>query len=458
MLGRFAASSVSRATGSSRFYGRLKDKIAELLPAKQQQVKSIKEKYGDRVLGSCTVEQAYGGARDVPCLVSETSLLDAQEGIRFRGLSIPELCAALPKAKGGEEPLPEGSLWLLMTGETPSAQDVADLSADLHARSELPKTTVSLLRGLPKNMHPMTQLCMGVLSLQPNSRFAAGYQKGTLPKGEYWQATYEDSIDLIAKLPLIASEIYCHKYGRPTPRTDHSLDWAANFAQMMGYRDNGFNECLRLYLTLHTDHEGGNVSAHATHLVGSALSDPYLAFSAGMAGLAGPLHGLANQECFRWLTAVHEDLTNSGKPETAETLKEYIWATLKAGKVIPGYGHAVLRQTDPRFVAEYEFGLKHLPNDPLFKLMALGYKVIPGVLKEQGKTKNPFPNVDCGSGVLLNFYGLKEQEFYTVLFGVSRALGVLSSLVWDRGLGFPIERPKSFTSDWIQNWAQQQKP
>jgi citrate synthase len=135
-----------------------------------------------------------------------------------------------------------------------------------------------------------------------------------------------------------------------------------------------------------------------------------------------------------------------GESVTDEQVKEYCWKLLKSGQVIPGYGHAVLRKTDPRYSCQREFALKHLPKDPLFKLVSQLYNIVPGVLTEHGKTKNPWPNVDAHSGVLLQYYGLKEQDYYTVLFGVSRALGVLAQLVWDRALGLPIERPKSMTT------------
>ena len=148
-----------------------------------------------------------------------------------------------------------------------------------------------------------------------------------------------------------------------------------------------------------SDHEGGNVSAHTSHLVGSALSDPYLSFAAALNGLAGPLHGLANQEVLVWLTQLVEDL---GSIEVSdEELRTFIWNSLKGGRVVPGYGHAVLRKTDPRYTCQREFALKHLPDDKLFKLVGQIYKLVPDILLEQGKAKNPWPNVDAHSGVLL---------------------------------------------------------
>lgn len=107
---------------------------------------------------------------------------------------------------------------------------------------------------------------------------------------------------------------------------------------------------------MHADHEGGNVSAHTVHLVGSALSDPYLSLAAGMNGLAGPLHGLANQEVLLWLKDVQAQF--HGKTPTTKELQDFVWATLKSGKVVPGYGHAVLRKTDPRYTCQREFALR----------------------------------------------------------------------------------------------------
>jgi citrate synthase len=305
-----------------------------------------------------------------------------------------------------------------------------------------------MIANFPKNMHPMTQFSAAVLGLQTESKFAKAYSEGCNKK-DYWLYTYEDSLDLIARIPQVAAHIYRHLYKNGNLiEPNKSLDWGSNLSHQLGYGSNKtFTDLIRLYLVIHSDHEGGNVSAHSTHLVGSALSDPYLSFSAGMNGLAGPLHGLANQECLRWTVNLHKKL--GGKDVTDAQLAEAVWETLRAGQVVPGFGHAVLRKTDPRYMAQREFGLKHLPNDPLFKLVAQLYNVVPGVLTEQGKTKNPWPNVDAHSGVLLQHYGLVEENFYTVLFGASRALGVLASLVWDRITGHPLERPKSVDSKWI---------
>jgi citrate synthase len=265
---------------------------------------------------------------------------------------------------------------------------------------------------------------------------------------DYWKPTLEDSLDLLAKLPAIAAGVYRMRFRKgPRISAKKDLDWSSNFARMLGV-DNSeeFADCIRLYLVLHCDHEGGNVSAHACHLVGSALSDVYYAVSAGLNGLSGPLHGLANQECLGWILQLMERF--GGEPSD-EQLEKFAWSTLKSGKVIPGYGHAVLRVTDPRFTAFREFGMKHFPDDPVMSLVDRVYRVVPEVLRQHGKAKNPWPNVDAASGALLYHYGLREFSYYTVLFSVSRALGMCSQVIVDRAVGAPIERPKSVPTKWM---------
>jgi citrate synthase len=305
---------------------------------------------------------------------------------------------------------------------------------------------------LPLDTHPMTMFVTGIMALQTESNFARKYSEG-LSKKDYWDVTFDDAMDLIARLPRIAAYIYRRKYRNGQHiQPNGLLDWSGNLAHMMGYDDPSFYELMRLYMTIHADHEGGNVSAHTTHLVGSALSDVYLSFAAGMNGLAGPLHGLANQEVIKWIYEMREKLGNESPSQ--EQIVQYVQDTLKAGKVVPGYGHAVLRKTDPRFTAQMEFGKKHMANDPLVNTVWNIYEAVPPILQSLGKIKNPWPNVDAHSGALLVHYGLVEYEFYTVLFGVSRALGVLASLIWDRALGLPLERPKSVTTELVKLWLE----
>ncbi|MEA3420250.1 MAG: citrate (Si)-synthase, eukaryotic [Acidobacteriota bacterium] len=425
----------------------VKERLQSKIDPMRSRIRGIVKEHGDQKISDVTIRQAYGGMRGVKCIVTETSALDPYEGIRFRGFNIPELKEKLPNAPGGEEPIPEGIFYLLLTGDLPTEDNVKEVMAEWNKRCELPDYLIDILKSIPKETHPMTQFSQAILALQKDSIFAKSYREG-ISKMEYWDPMYEDVMNILAKLPRIAAYIYrkIYKNDEHIP-ADPNLDWAGNFAQMLGVGGEGFKELLRLYLVIHSDHEGGNVSAHTTHLVGSTLSDAYYALSAGLNGLAGPLHGLANQEVLRWIMDVKKDL---GGVPTKDQLIKYLWDTLNAGKVIPGYGHAVLRQTDPRYMAQREFALKHCPDDEIFKVVSAIYEVAPDILKEHGKAKNPWPNVDAHSGCLLVHYGVTEYDFFTVFFGVSRAMGVLSSLIWDRALGLSIERPKTVTTDWIE--------
>lgn len=430
--------------------GILKDKFKAKADVANQDIKQLLKDHGNKVIGEVTLSQIYQGMRGITGLVSETSLLDAQEGIRFRGYTIPELQQKLPKAEGGSEPLPEALFYLMLLGELPTQQDAEHISGIWQRRSHVPNHVFATIDALPLHTHPMTMFVVGIMALQTESNFARMYAEG-LNKKDYWDPMFDDAMDLIARLPRIAAYIYRRKYkNNQHIQPDGLLDWSGNLAHMMGFKDESFHELMRLYMTIHADHEGGNVSAHTTHLVGSALSDAYQSLAAGMNGLAGPLHGLANQEVIKWIFELREQL-GSDVP-TKEEIGNYVQETLKAGKVVPGYGHAVLRKTDPRFSAQMEFGKKHMPDDPLVQTVWNIYEAVPPILASMGKIKNPWPNVDAHSGALLVHYGLVEYEFYTVLFGVSRALGVLASLCWDRALGLPLERPKSVTTDLVKQW------
>jgi len=428
----------------------MKDRFKVKADAVGLEIKELLKEHGNKVIGEVTLSQIYQGMRGITGLVTETSLLDAQEGIRFRGYSIPELREKLPKAPDGQEPLPEGLFYLMLIGELPTEEEANHVTAVLQRRSHVPTHVFEAIDALPITAHPMTMFVVGVMALQTESYFQQKYAEG-INKKEYWLPVFDDSIILLSRLPRIAAYIYRRKY----KNSDHiqpngMLDWAGNFAHMLGYNDESFKELMRLYMTIHADHEGGNVSAHTTHLVGSALSDPYLSYAAGMNGLAGPLHGLANQEVIKWIFEMQESL-KTDLPSKAQ-IEEYVKKTLSEGKVVPGYGHAVLRKTDPRFTAQMEFGKKHMPDDKLVNTVWNIYETVPPILQSMGKIKNPWPNVDAHSGVLLVHYGMVEYEFYTVLFAVSRAMGVLASLCWDRALGFPLERPKSVTTENVKQW------
>jgi len=430
----------------------LKEKFFEKSSALRTEMRAIAKAQGDTVVDQVKLGQILGGARGVKMMIWETSALDPIKGIRFRGYSIPELREKLPKIPGGKEPLPEALFWLMLVGEIPTDEQTNWLSKEWMRRMAIPEHTFQVLDALPVSTHPMVQFIIAINSLESTSEFSSRYAAG-MNKKDYWDPTYEDTMNLVARLPRIAAYIYRRvfhdgKHIAPDP----SLDWSGNFAHMLGVNDSAdFKSLMRLYLTIHADHEGGNASAHTAHLIGSTLSSVYLSFAGGMNSLAGPLHGLANQEVIKWVFRMTDSLGTA--TPTKKQIATYVQKTLDEGKVIPGYGHAVLREPDPRFTAQRVFAQEYIKDSDIIETVWKTFDVVPDILKGLGKVKNPWPNVDAHSGAILVHYGMKEFPFYTVLFGVSRALGVLAAACWSRALGMPLERPKSVTSDWVKETA-----
>ena len=428
----------------------LKADFTAELPAWRERVAKLVKESANVKVDEVTIGQVYGGMRGVKGLVTDISYVDPGEGIRFRGYTIPEVLEILPKPAEGKMPYVGGLYYLFLVGKVPNEGQAVDIENEWKARAAIPSFVFDVLKSMPRDSHPMMLFSTAILALQHGSVFAQRYREG-MTRDEYWEPMLEDSLNLTAKLPSIAAFIYSLKYKSGEfiePKSD--LDWGANFAYMMGIPSQEYKDLARLYFILHSDHESGNASAHATHLAASTLSDIYYALSAGLNSLAGPLHGLANQESLRWLLGIYREF--DGVP-TKEQLHQYAWETLNHGQVIPGYGHAVLRKPDPRFTAQFKYAQEYMPEDEVFQIAKLVFEVVPKVLIEQGKAKNPAPNVDAISGTLQHHYGIKEFDFYTVMFGVGRALGVSANAVWSRALGQPLERPKSLTTAMLEEIA-----
>jgi len=432
----------------------LKQKLAEKIDQERPRIRKLVTENCDAVIDTVTVEKLFGGMRTLKCLVTDISYLDPMEGIRYRGLTLPDVFKKLPKPPGAEMPYVEGLYYLLLTGDVPTEEEISDVIDEFRKRRIVPRYVYEVIDNFPSLSHPMTIFSTAILSMHRESFFDRKFHGG-VNKLDYWDFTYEDSMNLLAKLPEIGAYIYAKLY-RDGKRIQQNpeLDFGSNFAHMMG-KEKPYDEVSRMYFILHADHESGNVSAHTGHLVSSALADIYLSMSSMVNGLAGPLHGLANQTVLMWIESLYQKM--DGKLPSQAEMKQFVWDTLNAGQVIPGYGHAVLRKTDPRYMMQREFALKYLKNDVLFKFVDLLYKVVPPILKEHGKAKNPWPNVDAHSGVIQMHYGVTEHDFYTVMFGIGRALGVCANIIWDRALLYPIERPKSLTTAMIEDLIKKQK-
>ena len=411
--------------------------LSDKIPQWQDEIRKVIQDRGDAKVGDVTVSQLYGGMRGIKGLTCETSAVSADKGLIIRGNPLLDITHISP----------EEVFFLLLTGDLPDDGQLSDLQDQLKTHQNVPDYVWKILGAMPENSHPMTMLTVAIQSMQVDSLFASKYDEG-IPKTDYWKWTLEDGIRLVAKVTGIAAWIYRHRFNKGDQiAPDNNLDWSGNFAHMLGIEGDDFKKLMRLYLMLHCDHEGGNVSAFSGLTVASALSSPFLSVAAGLNGLAGPLHGLANQECLKFVLEVRDHF--DGAP-TQEELKQFCWDRLDNGRVIPGYGHAVLRCPDPRYTAFIEFGKKHIKDDDVFSIVSTLFDVVPPVLQEQGKAKNPWPNVDAASGSLLYYYGLTEFNYYTVLFSISRSMGMIAQMVINRAMGIPITRPKSVTTEWIK--------
>lgn len=429
----------------------LKEKLFEKIEEHRPRTEKLLKNHKDVVVDDITIGQVIGGMRGLKSLVTDISYLDPNEGIRYRGYTLPEVFKKLPKPKDAEMPYVEGLFYLLLTGDIPSQEEVGDVADEFSKRRILPRYVYEVIDSFPCCSHPMTIFSSAIMTLQRESFFTKKYDAG-MNKMEYWDPTFEDAMNLLAKLPEIGAYIYAKLYRDGNRiQSNPSLDLGGNFAHMMG-KEKPYDDVSRLHFIIHADHESGNVSAHTGHLVASSLSDVYLSIASMINGLAGPLHGRANQEVLKWLQGVYDKM--GGKVPTKDEMQQFVWDTLNSGQVIPGYGHAVLRKTDPRYMIQREFSLKHLKDDPLFKYVDLLYKVVPPILKEQGKAKNPWPNLDAQTGVIQWHYGVTEYDFYTVLFGIGRSIGITANIIWDRALGYPLERPKSVTTAMLEEYAQ----
>ena len=400
--------------------GKLKENLAKKIPDWRYNYRQLLDEKGDHVTSTVTIEKAFSGMRGVKGMICDTSSVTADAGLHVRGYHILDLVHIKP----------EEVFYLLLVGQLPNKDELEDVQRCLHSKSEVPQYVWDVLNSMPKDSHPMAMFNTAILSMQKESKFAEAYDL-VVSKSDYWETTLEDGVNIIAKLPAIAAAIYRLRFDKGD-RLEHggSQDWSESFLQMMGFdHSEDMLKMMQLYLMLHCDHEGGNVSTFSSLTVNSALADPYYSLSAGLNGLAGPLHGLANQNNLKFVLDILDHF--KGVPSDKD-LKAFAWDRLNSGKVIPGYGHAVLRCPDPRFTAFMNFGKDNINNSEVFDVVTKLFNITPDILKEHGKAKNPWPNVDAASGSLLHHYGLKEFQFYTVLFSMSRSLGIISQLVLAR--------------------------
>jgi citrate synthase len=358
------------------------------------------------------------GLRGVPVGTCRTSSVDPQKGLHYVGLPVSEIW----------EVGPEAAVYLLFHKALPTEDELAAWKANLASRSGIDPSVVANLRSLPKSGHPMQWLIVG-LNLM-------GMVHGT---DDY----REDAMNVVAKLPELVAAIYRVRegWGDPIPSRPE-LGLIENFVHMLGVPGADTDKLtrhLRAFYTLHLDHGGGNLSTFTGKAVASGLADAYSALGASMAGLYGPRHGRANQDCLNFLKSIGTS--------DADEVEAFVRNTLANKGLIFGFGHAVLRAEDPRATIQYALGQEICPDNELFKTALAMRERAVKVLKENPRIANPYPNVDAVSGTLLQAVGLENSDYYTVLFGLSRCSGIAAQIVDERlnfrdGRGVAIYRPK----------------
>ncbi len=416
----------------------------EITKLRKKIILLIKKK-GETPISDIKLKHLFQGQRGLPLLYTPTSNVNATTGLSYRNKTIKKLHTILPRFQGHMQPPSESLLWFLLTGTIPTIQQTERFRKYLHTLSHIPQQVFNVIDALPQNTSCTVRFSTGLLACSSESQFKRKYDQG-FPKEKLWELAYNDALNLIAKIPHIAAYIY-RKYIQKKKhiKPNIKLDWAGNLAHMMGFKTLKAQELIRIYIFTHADHSSAAVSTHTVHLVGSALSNMFYSYTAGMLGLAGPLHGYANQHRMLWLQSL---IDAAQKEKTSPINKEFlikqIKQRIKKGEVIPGYGHAVLRVEDPRYTLLSNFAKSQKLSSTFLNMVYNLDKIIPSILKKEKKNiANPYPNVDAISGTLLHSHGITEYQFYTLLFGVSRAIGVSSQFIIDRALQMPIERPLS---------------
>ena len=373
----------------------------------------------NKVLLEVTEKHLNTGLRGIPVGTCRTSFVTPTEGVHYCGYPITELATFEP----------EDIVYLLFNKELPTAEQSVAIRQDLASRAALPGDLESVLKTLPKFGHPMDWLSVGIHTL------------GMLETTNDWK---EDALNLIARMPRLMGLIFRIREGREQdiPADDTSLSMVERFVRTLDLHDTDpvkMSQIISTYLVLHMDHGGGNLSTFVGKATASSKATVYSSMAGAMNALSGPLHGRANQSCLEFVLKV-------GTSDPVE-VEAFVRAELKANRPIFGFGHAVLRTEDPRATVQFKLGSEICPEDENFKIITTLREVVPRVLSENPKIRNPNANVDIASGALLHHAGLTDPTYYTTFFGWARVAGIGAQIVDERsvfrnGKGTPIYRPK----------------
>ncbi|TVR45303.1 MAG: citrate (Si)-synthase [Planctomycetota bacterium] len=379
-----------------------------------------------KVLMELTEAHMETGLRGVPVGYCTTSYVDPQTGLHYVGRPVSEIAHEDPEAV----------IYLLLNKRFPDAAELEAFRAELKRRRHIDPQVFFALKTLPRKGHPMKWFLHAINTL--------GVTDAT---GDF----REDCLNLIAKIPAATAAIFRLREGWGDPiLPSEDLNYMEDFVRMLGVPgldadgQARLTELMRVFDVVHLDHGGGNLSTFTGKAVASGLADMYESILAAMCGLAGPRHGKANQEC---LNFVEECVRAVGGTPSEGLTRELIQNRLANKLLIYGFGHAVLKVEDPRATVLIELGERLCPNDVNFRMVKMLRQVVPPILSQNPRIADPYPNVDLASGSLLHACGLENSDYYTVLFGMSRVVGIAIQVVYERcearmGRGTPIVRPK----------------
>ncbi|MBI5272787.1 MAG: citrate (Si)-synthase [Chlamydiia bacterium] len=391
-------------------------------PENQRTISYARGLMKEDVLFEITKEHLETGLRGVPAGYCVTSAVDPNQGLSYVGHPIRELSARDPIEV----------IYLLYHGKNGTKEQVGQFQSDLNRRAICTKETLAAIHTLPRTGHPMDGFAGALL--------IAGMCEGI---GNY----REDCLNVIARLPQIAAALINHHagWGAGNP-SKPELGYMENFIHMLHMphpKTPELIQVMRLFDVLHFDHDGGNLSTFVGKAVASGLENMHGSLAAAMTALAGSRHGRANQDCLEFVQGV---LKETGELATAADIERLIRKKLQNDELVYGFGHAVLRVEDPRATVCYQYCQKHFSAHPLVKIAMLLRSEGSRVLKENPKISDPYPNVDAITGTMLMAAGFPYPDYFTVLFGLSRCVGIAIQIVYERleargGKGTPIMRP-----------------
>lgn len=379
----------------------------------------------NEVLFEIKRENLETGMRGYPVGYCTTSSVDPDKGLFYRGKPVSEM--------SDWDPL--RVIHLLFEGHDASNQELAAFRKEIEKRSHVSQQLIDHIQQLPRQGHAMKLFSAALL--------LAGMFEGT-------DNYYEDCLNVTAKMPIIAAAVINHHAGWNSLRPSQpELGYIENFTHMLNVPksdEKKLTEVFKLFNILHLDHGGGNLSTFIGKGVCSGLEDMYGSLTAAMCALAGPRHGRANQDCLDFVKLVLNEL---GENATGDQVEQLIRRRLNNNELVFGFGHAVLRVEDPRATIFYRVVKEKYASHPFVKIALLLRERGSKVLAENPKISDPHPNVDAISGTILSAAGFPYPEYFTVLFGTSRCLGIARQIVYEReeareGRGTPIIRPKYF--------------